>query len=124
MEESLQSLLKNWPLGVILIAGIVALWRSNQQSNKQSNDTLVKLLELQADRNKELVDSLKVLTGKFEALTNKFADSNTHVAVAIETLSNGVDQLRTILAQRPCIAGDIQPQQDNITHIRRRGNGD
>jgi len=96
LDNLFPSLAKDWPMGLILIAACVALWRNTEKSNA----FLAQLLATQTERNRELANSI-------QEIAKGVAESNVRVASAIETLADGISDLRSLLSQRPCIAQDM-----------------
>ena len=96
LDNLFPSLAKDLPIAAILIAACVALWQNTQKSNA----FLAQLLATQTERNRELANSI-------QEIAKGVAESNMRVAGAIETLADGISDLRTLLGQRPCIAQDI-----------------
>ena len=118
MQDSLPNLIQNYsqlPTTGILIAACVALWRGSQKNNEFT----AAMLTAQQQSNKELSTAVQEIAKESTAAIHQMDESNNRVIVAIERVHKEIVELRTQLAERPCIAVDV-PEH----HVKRARHGD
>lgn len=117
MQDSLPNTIQGYsqiPITAVLIAGCVALWKSVQKQGS----FLSEMLTAQQQSSKEQTTAIQQIARESTIAIQQMNESNNRVVVAIQGVHDEISELRTQLAQRPCIVPEINAAQ---SHRKSRG---